>query len=182
METSKTQNQRGQITIQMTDRKRTDVEQIRLIDSKWLSDNTDRKRADSGQKTSRSQSTTNNPNPDPEKALFDRGPTFGDFYRMYPKKKAKPAAEKAWIKLNPSMELFEQMLKALDWQKKQPDWLKENGQFVPLPASWLHGKRWLDEQPAATPEPTDSIISCVTPEQSAGIRQILERRTVDATA
>lgn len=83
--------------------------------------------------------------PKPEKASAPNSPTFEGFYSAYPKHKAKPAAEKAWKKLNPSQDLFEKMIKALEWQCKQPDWLKDNGQYIPLPASWLNGQRWLDE-------------------------------------
>lgn len=103
-------------------------------------------------------------------------PQFDDFYKQYPKHKAKPAAEKAWNKLNPSKELFDQMMKALEWQRKQPDWMKENGQFIPLPASWLNGKRWLDEPineqvnlPHMTATDTD-----MTPLQRSAIQQALK--------
>lgn len=65
--TGKRQNQRGQIVIQMTDRKRTDCEQIRLIDSKDLRGAPNRRRTDDGQKTDRSRVTTKDPNPDPNK-------------------------------------------------------------------------------------------------------------------
>ncbi|TBU86819.1 hypothetical protein DNK44_22035 [Pseudomonas dryadis] len=45
-------------------------------------------------------------------------------------------------------------MQALPAHCSQPDWLKDNGQFVPLPASWLNGKRWDDElAPSGAPPP-----------------------------
>jgi hypothetical protein len=37
------------------------------------------------------------------------------------------------------------MLAALAWQVQQPDWLKDGGQFVPHPSTWLNQGRWQDE-------------------------------------
>ena len=37
------------------------------------------------------------------------------------------------------------MLIAIDIQKKSNSWIKEDGQYIPNPASWLNGKRWEDE-------------------------------------
>lgn len=79
---------------------------------------------------------------------------FEDFYKAYPKRRNRAAAERAFKKLNPSPELYGQMMEALDWQTKQPEWLKNNGQFIPLPASWLNGRRWDDERPTAADIPT----------------------------
>jgi|GEM_PF-4782097 len=74
---------------------------------------------------------------------------FSAFYSAYPKKKNRADAERAFAKLNPSAELFSKMMAALAWQTKQPDWVKDGGQYVPLPASWLNKRRWEDEKPLA---------------------------------
>lgn len=84
---------------------------------------------------------------------------FDQFYAAYPRHENKPAAERAFNKLNPSAQLFNQMMDALDWQTKQQKWLKNNGQFIPLPVSWLKNRRWEDERPgsqAATIRPPQS--------------------------
>lgn len=68
--TSKKQNQKGQIAIQIRDRCRADNEQIKIIDNKGLADKKSRKRADTGQIKDRSRNTTNqttNPNPKKER-------------------------------------------------------------------------------------------------------------------
>ena len=47
--------------------------------------------------------------------------------------------------LNPDAELQAVILRAVEAQKKTKDWLKDGGQYVPHPASWLNGERWQDE-------------------------------------
>ncbi|MBO5837238.1 MAG: hypothetical protein J6Q92_05025 [Oscillospiraceae bacterium] len=37
------------------------------------------------------------------------------------------------------------LLSAIDRQKKSAQWTKDNGQFIPYPATWLNGKRWEDQ-------------------------------------
>ena len=69
---------------------------------------------------------------------------FDRFWATYPKKTAKQNALKAWQKLNPDDKLTEEILLALEQQKKSVQWQKDNGQFIPYPATWLNGKRWED--------------------------------------
>lgn len=70
---------------------------------------------------------------------------FEDFWKAYPKKKAKGDAEKAWKALKPNEETFDKILGAIESQKKTQQWQKENGQFIPYPATWLRSKGWEDE-------------------------------------
>ena len=58
---------------------------------------------------------------------------------------SKADARKAFAKLGPDAALVEDMLRALDWQKRLPEWTRDGGQFVPYPATWLNGRRWEDE-------------------------------------
>jgi len=74
-----------------------------------------------------------------------RAEKFDKFWAAYPKKKGKGAALKAWEKLNPSDELIEMMLSAVEQQKGTKEWVKDAGQFIPYPATWLNGRRWEDE-------------------------------------
>ena len=69
---------------------------------------------------------------------------FAQFWNLYPKKKAKGDAEKAWVKAHINGD-FEKVLEAIRQQSQSADWLKEGGQFIPYPASWINQKRWLDE-------------------------------------
>ena len=70
---------------------------------------------------------------------------FDKFWSAYPKKTAKQGAFKAFVKLKPDEELLNKMLSSLEQQKKSVQWTKDNGQYIPYPATWLNGKRWEDE-------------------------------------
>ncbi len=75
---------------------------------------------------------------------------FAEFWEQYPKKVAKPAAEKAWRKIKPSNRLLADLMAGLARQKASADWQKDGGQFIPHPATWLNARRWEDEQPTAS--------------------------------
>ena len=79
----------------------------------------------------------------PAELVLDATP-FDTFYGPYPKKKQRVAAEKAWKKLTP-VEQVNAVADVKDRAKKDPDWLKDEGQFVPNPATYLNGKGWQDE-------------------------------------
>lgn len=74
---------------------------------------------------------------------------FAAFWAAYPKKAGKAAALKAWNKLAPDVVLQEQMGKALEVQKQSQQWRKDGGQYIPMPSTWLNGRRWEDEAPQA---------------------------------
>lgn len=75
---------------------------------------------------------------------------FALFWQEYPRKAAKAAALKAWQKLNPSPELVERILAHVRNHKRSQDWIKDGGQFVPHPATFLNGRRWEDDIPPDT--------------------------------
>ena len=70
---------------------------------------------------------------------------FDQFWSEYPKHRARPAAERAWKKLSPSVDLLKVILDSIEKFKVSDNWQKENGQFIPYPASWINGRRWEDE-------------------------------------
>ncbi|MDB1108102.1 YdaU family protein [Pseudomonas extremaustralis] len=74
---------------------------------------------------------------------------FPKFWTLYPNKKGKAAAEKAWKKLKVTDDLFTLIAQGLAKQCASQAWLKDSGQFIPHPATWLNGKRWEDEIPSA---------------------------------
>ena len=67
---------------------------------------------------------------------------FDEFWRAYPNKKDKQKAMKAWSKHKPDLK---KVLSAIKAQKNSEQWKKDNGQFIPLPTTWLNGARWEDE-------------------------------------
>ena len=74
---------------------------------------------------------------------------FAAFWEQYPKKVAKPEALKAWKKIKPSSQVLADLMAALEKHKASVDWIKDGGQFIPYPASWLNRGRWEDETPPA---------------------------------
>lgn len=79
---------------------------------------------------------------------------FDVFWSAYPKKVSKGQAEKAWakFKLESNASLQEKILTAIDAAKHGEQWKRNNGQYIPNPATWLNAKGWEDELPAPRPE------------------------------
>lgn len=70
---------------------------------------------------------------------------FDAFWAVYPRKTAKAAASKAWEKLSPDDDLVKIIVCAVEAQTASEQWRRENGRFIPYPATWLNGRRWEDE-------------------------------------
>ena len=71
--------------------------------------------------------------------------SFEEFWKIYPKKKAKGDAEKFWLKMKPNEHLVDEILQAVQRATTSVSWLKNGGEFIPYPATWLNQKGWLDE-------------------------------------
>jgi hypothetical protein len=76
---------------------------------------------------------------------------FDRFWKVYPNKKQKQRAIKAFDKIDPS--LYERIIADVD-ERAQFDeqWLKESGRFIPHPASYLNGGCWEDEWTRFVPQ------------------------------
>lgn len=70
---------------------------------------------------------------------------FQEFYNAYPKHKAKQDALKAWTALAPNEALLSTILDALKKHKTCDEWTKEDGKYIPYPATWIRKRRWEDE-------------------------------------
>jgi hypothetical protein len=69
---------------------------------------------------------------------------FDRFWQTYPRKCAKQRAERAFRRLSPDAALLDQICAAVEVQKRQYDWRKEGGKYIPYPATWLNDRRWED--------------------------------------
>ena len=67
---------------------------------------------------------------------------FERFWNEYPKKVGKKAAWKAFQRIK---EPLETLLTAIERQKCGDQWSRENGRYIPNPATWLNQGRWEDE-------------------------------------
>ena len=72
-----------------------------------------------------------------------KGP-FDTFWDEYPNRKGKPKAREAFKKAIKKTTL-ETMLSAIQKQKHSSQWTRDNGQYIPYPATWLNQERWEDE-------------------------------------
>jgi hypothetical protein len=89
-----------------------------------------------------------NTRPSPVKSPFlakEDAARFARWWSSYPRKVAKQAAIKAWVKLRVDDDLLETVLEAIDAQRTTESWTKENGNYIPYPATWLNGRRWEDD-------------------------------------
>lgn len=67
---------------------------------------------------------------------------FNRFWQAYPRKAKKQDALKAWKRLKPNEDFVNILLNALEEFKKSSQWNKDNGDYIPYPATWLNGRRW----------------------------------------
>lgn len=108
--------------------------------------------ASCGLNTIQSESNPNtnpNLNPNPEsnarKTRMSDKSRFEKFWETYPKHKSKGDAEKAFKKINPSDALLQIMLLSIEMQKQSRQWNRDDGQYIPYPATWLNRRCWEDE-------------------------------------
>ena len=97
-------------------------------------------------KESNKQKKDNAPKGDEASVLFE------SFWAVYPKRVSRSSAVKAFNKIKPDEELLAVMISAVEKQKQSEQWRKDNGQFIPHPATWLNQRRWEDDINVQQPE------------------------------
>jgi DNA replication protein DnaC len=70
---------------------------------------------------------------------------FEAFWRLYPRKVAKAAARKAWLRLVKDTKLADYVVLALRKQINAQEWLSKDVQFIPHATTWINQQRWEDE-------------------------------------
>ncbi|MCI0443015.1 hypothetical protein L0152_07335 [bacterium] len=70
---------------------------------------------------------------------------FEEFWSLYPRKRDRGHAEKAWRKLDEKTKDI-----IIKYLANHPFYSVPE-KFIPYPATWLNGKRWLDEIPEQSP-------------------------------
>ena len=91
-----------------------------------------------------------------EKSPMDR--RFERFWKAYPKKVGKGAAERSFKKYKPNDDLTDRMIASVEAHKRSDQWKKDGGQYIPNPATWLNQRRWedeLDEEPLPFSDPPE---------------------------
>lgn len=99
--------------------------------------------------------------PKPDKAVSEaalREQFEARFWPAYPRRQAKAAALKAFLRLAPDDALLDTMCATLRRQAASHNWQEEGGKFIPLPATWLNGRRREDEASAVAKGSEDNIL------------------------
>lgn len=106
---------------------------------------------------SQSQRTRSNPlvRKSSDGAVSYQPKWFEDFWQAYPRKAAKADAIKAWMQIKPTVDEMNALMPALLIQVTSQQWTKDAGQYIPMPATYLRGKRWTDQP--TTPEPENRM-------------------------
>lgn len=104
-----------------------------------------------------------------QQARFDR------FWGAYPRKVAKGEARKAWRKLDPDDDLTEQICEAIETAKAAEQWRKDEGRFIPYPATWLRREGWEDRHEVEIPPLRQG-------ERTSPAPRDFERQRMDRTA
>ena len=68
-------------------------------------------------------------------------PAFLNWWKAYPRKVAKPAADRAW-RLNGCEDIADKVVMGVANFKFDH---KEGGKFIPHPSTWINQRRWEDE-------------------------------------
>lgn len=69
---------------------------------------------------------------------------FEEFWSHYPLKKGKIDAHKSWFNLDPDIAL--KIIEDIKIRKTTDrQWVKNNGLYIPHPATYLNGRKWEDE-------------------------------------
>jgi hypothetical protein len=91
-----------------------------------------------------------NPNAHEVEVITD----FEIFWKNYPRKIAKLKAKKAWDLKKPDLKIA---LAALNQQKLSSSWIKNDGQYIPHPTTWINGARWNDEVTLSTNDKVQAV-------------------------
>ena len=68
--------------------------------------------------------------------------TFDQFWSVYPRKVGKKDAVKVWNQIRPNPDLTNQIVQGVERWKSSEQWTKDDGRFIPYPATFLRGERW----------------------------------------
>lgn len=86
-----------------------------------------------------SSNTPKAPNGGEEDLLFVR------FWACYPRKQYKDRARKAWAKVKPDEQQMSTIMEKLEEFKRSDQWMRDEGRYIPHPATWINGRCWEDD-------------------------------------
>ena len=93
---------------------------------------------------------------------------FARFWALYPSKVGRDDALRVWIRGEFESKTNE-ILTGLE--RNRSYLMREGGQFIPNPRTWLHQGRWQDE-----PRPASALLTSKTAGNAEAVRQFVEKR------
>ncbi len=82
---------------------------------------------------------------------------FKTFWNEYPKKVNKKGCFKSFKNIKNLKEEMPLIMASLERFKKSKEWLKDAGQFIPYPTTWINQERWKDERTETREEVLNNI-------------------------
>lgn len=84
---------------------------------------------------------------------------FDQFWSVYPRKVGKKDAVKVWNQIKPDNDLVNQIIQGVERWTRSDQWTKDDGRFIPYPATFLRGDRWNEyDRAAVIPTPQQSAV------------------------
>ena len=83
---------------------------------------------------------------------MDAKQAFEIWWSAYPKKVGKKMAQKKWMTEYKDFPPLEKMLHTLEAQKRMPSWLKDDGEYIPHPTTYINNGRYDDELKVEMPK------------------------------
>ena len=95
------------------------------------------------------------------KSIFEKqvSKNFELFWSVYPNKKSKKEAEVKFKRIDFKKHTFESIMSSLEKQKQSQDWIKNGGQYVPMPTTWINQERWTDEVQVPVQQPSHTDVN-----------------------
>ncbi len=91
---------------------------------------------------------------------------FTAFWEVYPRRVARLAAVRAWNVLQAEPALQAELCAAVGRLALTESWVRDEGRFIPHPATFLNGRRWEDAPPAPSSAPPPVAASDAPPAYS----------------
>ena len=114
----------------------------------------------------------------PAKGVFNAAKGFPEFWAAWPsgaRKVAKQQCLNKWASYG-CAEQAEHIVMHVEWMKKQDDWLKDNGSFVPMPCTYLNQQRWVDWVAPAPVKPRVEALDVIKAHKGAPMPESVRAR------
>ena len=82
---------------------------------------------------------------------------FNEFWSLYPKKVNKKGAFNSFKKISNLRSELPLILDAVERFKQSKSWLKDNGQYIPYPQTFINQERWKDQQDVTREQQLNNI-------------------------